>query len=313
LVVDTESVADTTDQPLRIGCALLAGIHPDQRMELARAGRLTREHLDTIRDVIFFYDPRHVSSEEIEVLRPFARDAAICRLLGGPPAKVMSKDDFVTKVWYPWVYYEGALCVCHNAPFDISRLAESWTAGRWTVPGDVLEAGNRTAGAVQEGFTFRLCSCPGAKTGKCLSHPAVRIQHVASGVNFIRFQHVKHPPARPGGKPWTEAFDGYFVDTLTLGKALRAGKGSLKLEALCAAFNVPYTKPPHDFAGPVSPDLLTYVLGDVLATWLLFRAERDDYRRFNLSRPITQVYSPASLTKAMLDEMQVPSFMKKHV
>src|SRR5262249_20100671 len=62
----------------------------------------------------------------------------------------------------------------------------------------------------------------------------------------------------------------------------------------------------HDEHGErITPEYLDYALNDTQVTWECFAALRDRYAHFGLSKPIYQLYSGASFTKAHLQDMGV--------
>jgi hypothetical protein len=57
---------------------------------------------------------------------------------------------------------------------------------------------------------------------------------------------------------------------------------------------------------------MDYACQDVSATWALYQAERDLYRRHGLSKPIWKILSEATLGKAYLQELGMPPFLQAH-
>jgi hypothetical protein len=294
LTFDVETGTDTAQEG-GAGAYALHGIPPKERFRLATNGRLTREALDKPIERGLFYWPERVGASEWVCLQQHASATG---------SRLMTVQQFVNDVFYPWAYWQGALVVGHNLPFDLSRLAVDWQAGRW-------KDGNRWA----SGFTLHLCDCerPTNRNGKplpCFDHQPIRIRHISRRVNFIQFQHNRVPSKMKDGRrapPRSLHEDGYFVDTLTLGCGLREPRKGASQEGLSDVFGTSYQKPPHDFKGPITPELLTYLQADVSATFRLYCAERDEYAQHKLGWPITKLYSQASLTKAYLAEAGVHS------
>jgi hypothetical protein len=292
LVFDTETSTDIA-QALRFGCYAIYGIDRDARMRLYRRGELTREALDALHEAGIFYDPDALAAEEVALIQGYAREHDLLCL---------PRDEFVARFYY-WMIRQEALCIGHNLPFDLSRLATAWT---------------EAAGEFRGGFTLKLCRCPHRIT--CFDHPPIRIKLLGKYKARIAFQKVK-PLAAPGkaGRTSTSRFYakrhtlGKFLDTATLGRAL-LGPGDLRLRALgerCQATVLKWPERP-DLSRPLTREQLDYARNDVEATWALYQAERALYRRHGVGKPVWQIYSEASLGKAYLQELGVPPFVRQH-
>jgi hypothetical protein len=289
LVFDTETTTDAA-QTLRLGVFELHGSDADARMRLYRSGELTREALDTLAAAGVFYDPAVLSSDEIALLHTYAEEHDLLCL---------TRTEFID-FFYEWVYRREALCIGHNLPFDLSRLASGWRAAARDFRG---------------GFTFTFCECPHGM--HCFDHPPVLIKMLARYKARIAFQKGK-PLARRGAGAQKSRFHaskvtaGCFLDTATLGRAL-LGPGDLSLAGLCKRFNTKIGKGHAEaHGGKLTLEYLDYARQDVATTWALYQAERDLYRRHGLSKPIWQILSEASLGKAYLEEMGIPRFLHAH-
>jgi hypothetical protein len=291
LIVDTETTTDTA-QALRFGFYEIHGIDRDERMRLSRQGALTRERLDTLHEAGVFYDPDTLSAEEIALLHDYAQEHDLVCL---------NRDRFVALFYY-WMVRRDALCIGHNLPFDLSRLASRWT---------------EAAGDYRGGFTLKLCRCPHGM--RCFDHPPIRIKLLAKYKARIAFQKAK-PLAALGrvGRARTSRFTakrqvlGRFLDTATLGRAL-LGPGDTSLAGLGTRFRVAVGKATTaEHGGKLTTAYLDYACQDVAATWALYQAERQLYRRHAVSKPLWQIYSEASLGKAYLAELGVPPFLRAH-
>jgi hypothetical protein len=116
LTFDTETTTDTA-QALRFGCYEVHGLDRDDRMRLCRHRRLTREALDTLQEAGIFYDPATLSADDLAVIADYARERDLACL---------TRDQFVDRLYW-WMLHRDALCIGHNLPFDLSRLATAWT------------------------------------------------------------------------------------------------------------------------------------------------------------------------------------------
>jgi hypothetical protein len=295
LVFDTETTTDTT-QALRFGIYEVHGIDRDTRMRLHRQGRLTRDALDSLHEAGVFYDSDVLSSAEVALIREHAHERGLACL---------SRDEFVAR-FYHWAVRMDALVIGHNLPFDLSRLATDWTDA---------------AGEYRGGFTLKLCRCPHGIT--CFDHPPIRIKMLGRYKARIAFQKVKPLAARSAdGKQGndgrksrfyaTRPVVGKFLDTATLGRAL-LGPGDTSLAGLGRRFKVATRKmTTEEHGGPLTAAYLDYARQDVAATWALYQAERELYRRHGVSKPMWTVYSEASLGKAYLQELGIPPFLRAH-
>ncbi len=290
LVFDTETTTDTS-QALRFGFYAIYGISRDERMRLHRADRLTREALDTPHSAGVFYDAVTLTPAEVDVLQVYARLHDL---------ECMTRDAFITTVFYPWVYRYGALCIGHNLPFDLGALATHWT-----------EAGRRYRG----GFALTLCDCrdgQGVRYKQCFDHPPIRVKQLGRMKAMIQIAVITLPTKI--GRPRVRKRPGHFLDTATLGRAL-LGPGDSSLAGLGRRFDVAgdvckASAPAH--GATLTAEYLDYARQDVAATWALYQAERDLYRRHGVSKPLWSIYSEASLGKAYFEEMGVPRFRQQH-
>jgi hypothetical protein len=289
LVFDTETTTDAA-QSLRFGVFELHGLDRDTIMRFHRSGDLTRERLDTLAQAGIFYDPDALSTEEIALAQSSAEEQGLLCL---------TRAEFID-FFYEWAYRREALCIGHNLPFDLSRLATDWAAAQRDFRG---------------GFTLKLCDRPYGM--RCFDHPPVRIKMLARYKARIAVQKGK-PLARNNGDEKKSRFyatkvtAGRFLDTATLGRAL-LGPGNLTLRGLCQRFNTTVRKAKADAHGVrLTQEYLDHARQDVSATWALYQAERDLYRRHGLSKPIWKILSEATLGKACLEEMGIPRFLTAH-
>lgn len=219
---------------------------------------------------------------------------------------VFSRADFVRMVFYPEVYGRGTLCVGFNLPFDLSRLAVRWGAGR---------------GRWADGFALYLVDSKWV--------PALHIRSLSSTSAFIEFASCRGYQRR---EAWGHrVFPGRFLDLRTLSNALSGEKHSL--QSACQTWAVEHPKHRAEVHGLVSPEYLDYNRRDVQATWELFLAQVADWNRHPFARVptpvkeeraretllITHAYSPATLGKAYLmlmgiqPRLEVQPAFSKHI
>ena len=165
----------------------------------------------------------------------------------------------------------NAAIVGFNLPFDIARVADSWTEAR---------------GSMQGGFSFDL----GVGTNS-----RIRVKHLDSRKSLIDWS----------GKPSPE---GRFVDCMTLSKAL-LGKGH-SLKSLAIALGTDSRKVEGAVHGvELTEEYLEYLRMDVQVTWECYEKLAELWTRFDLGHThIASVYSEASVGKAALREMNVRPF-----
>jgi hypothetical protein len=220
---------------------------------------------------------------EISVIRAYTRDRDL---------RVCSRAEFVSQVFLPEIYDLGTLCVGFNLPFDLSRLAVRWAAGRrqW-----------------RDGFTLSLM--------ESRWDPAIRVKGLDNKRAFIEFASYRGYQRREASGHWI--FPGRFLDLRTLAFAL-TGEGH-SLESACRSFSVEHGKQEGPVHGVLSESYLDYNRRDVLATWELYLKLAEEWNRHpfapiptpvdkeNNSEAllITRAYSPASLVKGYLRAMGV--------
>jgi hypothetical protein len=284
LILDTETRADATQQ-LRVGYYELRGIGVQRARQRYRDGTLTRRDLDRTIRAGFVAADSPLFPEDMDAINQYAATHPL--RWGGTPLPVHSTQDFVQHVLYLWVYARGARLVAHNLFFDVTRFATSWKPG---------------AKEFRGGITLKLCECP---YDPCWQHPPLRHQVLGRFKQRFRFLHIAGQTAE--GTPFTRRHNGHFVDTATVGLAL-AGRQSAQLRELGRAFGVPGEKLGEpDFRAPIDEHFLDYLVQDVRYTAGLYAAERDAYAAHGLSRSLDSIYSEASLGKAYLHAVGVPT------
>lgn len=233
---------------------------------------------------------------EISGVQAYARDHDL---------RVYTRGEFVSRVFLPEVYDLGTLCVGFNLPFDLSRLAVRWAAGRrqW-----------------RDGFTLSLTESKW--------DPGIRVRSLDNKRAFIEFTSYRGYRRREASRHWV--FPGRFLDLRTLAFVL-TGEGH-SLESACQTFGVAHGKQKVQQHGVLSGAYMDYNRRDVLATWELYLKLIAEWNRHPFAPvptpvdkegdpealAITRAYSPASLAKAYLRVMGIrprlthqPEFPKK--
>lgn len=280
LVFDTETTTDNR-QALRFGVYAIYGIDSDTKIWLHRKGLLTREALDQRVEMGIFYNPDEISNDELLILQQFACEHNL---------KTYEKSDFIRQVFYPWIYQRRALCIGHNLPFDLSRLATCWGNAKSKFLG---------------GFWLTLCDC--RNDDSCFDHPPIRIKSLGGKKALFDFRSQR----KPSGK--INRYRGKFLDTTTFGSAL-LGPGDPSLSGMGKRFKAHILKMEGDVdhGGPLNETYLRYALQDVKATWSLYQAQRTVYRQHGLTKEPWKLFSGASIGKSYLYDFEIPPFLKQH-
>lgn len=305
-VFDCETTADVKNE-LRFGFASVFGIEKSHQVNLWESGQLTREALDKPQRHFCFYNPKHLSAEELALLNSWVQSFNQKKTDDQPTMELLPVQPFIKRQFYFWVQEKRALCIGHNLPFDFSRLATSWGPG-----------GKDYA----NGFKLVLCDCieqwkvnnpekrKDLQPDDCQFHPYLRVRKLGPKKAKFAFRIVRQNIDN-AAKPYA----GEFLDTATLGRAL-LGPGELTLQGLCRRAGVPESEGKFDAEnrhGKLLCDhYIDYAFQDIRATFSLYRRLRDLYRKHDLSTPISRIYSEASLGKAYFKVMGVPRFQELH-
>jgi hypothetical protein len=187
---------------------------------------------------------------------------------------VQSRTEFVNDRFWE-ALKAGAVVVCFNAPFDLSRLAVDY----------------RGAKRKGTGWSSVLWEYDG-KPDEFL--PRLTIKPKDSRAAFISLA---------GGDPNNRVqYRGRFLDLSVLGWALR--NRHMSLEGFLKSFGL-QGKMKHEPTGRVTELELKYGRRDVERTVALLNRMKREYDQFPLSLPPERAMSAASITKAFLDEMRI--------
>src|SRR6266849_4747052 len=216
-----------------------------------------------------------LDSQSIERIHKYAkkREAPV---EDGCPSDILvqSRTEFVDGEFWTAVQ-AGAVIVCFNAPFDLSRLALEYR-----------EARNKNTGWSMVLWT--------RKGGSDIFRPKLRIKPKDSRSAFISLA---------GGDPDNRAvYRGRFLDLSVLGWALR--NRHMDLNGFLRSFGLK-PKMNHEPTGHVTKKELAYGRRDVERTVALLNAMKCEYDGFPLSLPPERAFSAASITKAFLEEMGI--------
>lgn len=174
---------------------------------------------------IIFYNENLVSEKELEVIKQFATRKGYT---------VTTRTDFVDKIFMKYVYRLRAECIGFNLPFDLSRLATSFTNSRM----------------YPNGFSLKI--------SEHKSNPNIVIKHNDSKRSFINFT----SPHRKKSEKKFKSYRGYFVDSETLAFALT--NNSYSLEAAAKDFGCERQKTHLEEFGKITFEALEYNVNDTL-------------------------------------------------
>jgi hypothetical protein len=193
---------------------------------------------------------------------------------------VQSRTEFVDGEFWTAVQ-AGAVIVCFNAPFDLSRLALEYR-----------EARNKNTG-----WSMVLWKYQG-KPDKL--KPKLRVKPKDSRSAFISFG---------GGDPNNRTiYRGRFLDLSVLGWALR--NRHMTLDGFLSSFGLE-GKIDHEPTGRITNKELAYGRRDTERTVALLNAMKREYEGFPIDLPPERAMSAASITKAFLDKMEVKQPSRK--
>jgi hypothetical protein len=267
LVIDTETTIDTT-QKLNFGVYRRCKLDPEG-YQCVEEGLFYADDLDPARRKeleCFVNDPKNSPRLDVKMFPPPMR------------LNLLSRSEFVKRVFWPAIR-KGAMIVGFNLPFDISRLAVKACTAR------------------NGGWSLVLSTRKSRKTGQIEANPErprVVIRSIDSKLAFISLSSIRHPTEWP--------HEGRFLDLRTLGWAL--WNQLLNLQGWCDFLGFP-GKLDHKPTGQVTFKEIRYCRQDAEATANLLNAMKRDFDQHPFGLLPDRAYSPASIAKAYLDEMDI--------
>lgn len=299
LVFDTETlIAAHSGQQVKIVAWQERGLRYADRCTLFAEGLLTVEAMDALRRVDgrprvgIAYNERTCTDEEKKTIKADAeRHGYIC----------ITTDQFINILYRQSKLNnsipEPKLIIGHNLPFDIGALSNR----------TVKSSDPKFYGALSLG----LCRCfekpkteqitGGEDTEEefnlCGYHPNIRIKKLGLGKHMFECGTIYDGKYEKGKRKYADACL-EFLDTRTLARAL-LGPGDMRLEALGEMLKVEHPKIANVKHGEIIDEkYLKYARNDVQCTWEVFVKLRELYKKHNLKKRITHIYSEASIGKA---------------
>jgi hypothetical protein len=260
LVFDTET-RTTADQSLTFGvyrlCALVNGSYV------------------VIEEGIFYADD--LRAKDRKVIENYLR-TAVSDVASFPPRfPLYSRSEFMKRVFWPAIKYNGALVVGFNLPFDLARLALDWSRG--------------------DKDEWSLVMSRYANGAENRNRPRITIQPIDSKKAFIKLV----PPWKPD--EWKDKGNVHFLDLRTLGWALF--NQSFSLRTLCDELKTEHRKLDHEPTGKVTPEEIEYARQDGRCTVDALNELKQEFDLHPIALKPYNAYSPASVAKSYLEQMGI--------
>jgi len=193
---------------------------------------------------------------------------------------IMSRDEFITKIFFPYVYFGRATCVGFDLPFEISRLAIHYGKAR----------------NMQNGFSFKL--------SEHLFYPNIRVKSINGNASFVQFA----APIRKKSEKKKQTYRGFFVDLKTL-------HYSMTNESCENIFEV--AKIENYTVEPKSKILLESIQHNIEKTITTHQLYQKLIRQFTdvfllPEESASKMYSPASIGKEILKKLEIKPSLQKN-
>lgn len=198
------------------------------------------------------------------------------------PVTILSRKEFVEKVFFPYVFRARARCIGFGLPYTISRLAIDITESR----------------RYQNGFSFTL-------SGRA-KFPHIVIKSIDSKSQFIEFN--KPIPKKNAVK--STFYRGAFVDTKPLGFVLT--NDNYDLESALSDFDCPIKLLESKKSG-ITEQNFKVGLSNILAYHTLYKQEMKRLENFCITKPEHKLVSPASIGKSYLERIGIKPFLKQNL
>ncbi|MDH3203133.1 MAG: hypothetical protein OEL81_00450 [Nitrosopumilus sp.] len=200
---------------------------------------------------------------------------------------VSSKDEFVTSVFYPYVYEARAKCVSFDLPYELSRLAASWG----------------TARKIQDAFSIKLVDDNPRL-------PAIKIKSINSDAAFIQFATPLRTKSEKKQIPTHKVYRGYFVDLKTLGYAM-SNKSFDGMDEVAKTFGVNTNL--QNRKG-ITKDAIRNNVEKTLTVYNLYCKIISVLENTFLVKPndSNKLYSPASIGKLYLEKLNIKPLLEKN-
>ena len=235
-----------------------------------------------------FHDDDALSAMEFNLLRQYARDTKPDVTPDGcDRLRLYSRTKFVKETIGMGIQ-AGAMIVCFNSGFDLSRLAVDW---------ETAENG---------GWSLIFSKWLNPKTGEVRPNKffprivAKALNSKASIIHSTRAPMSEKDENTKRALLWPTA---RFLDVRTLLWALR--NRSYSLRSGCEEFKTEHQKLDHKPTGKITLGEIEYARNDVPCTVDLLNAAKQEYDLHPIDPGPDRMFSPASVAKSYLDELNV--------
>lgn len=214
----------------------------------------------------FYNQGKYCSEKELQILKHYCHENNI---------PLLKKEDFVKNKFLEYIFNQKALCIGFNLPFDLPLLGIdcSFTKGK----------------RFYNGFSIKLMEQD--------VYPRIKIKARGKKYALIEFGSTPLNKKNP--------YKGRFLDLHTLSLAL-SGEKSINLKNAGKRFKAKVVKEDADEHGTITPEYLDYLARDVLATHSLYEALIRELAQYGINTHPENIFSQASIGKALLDKMGVP-------
>jgi transcriptional regulator with XRE-family HTH domain len=208
--------------------------------------------------------------KDLETLERYAKEKGLT---------LLSRTEFIEKVFFPEIWELCTLLVCFNLPFDVSRLA--------------TKAVIREKGKHRDKFEFFFSN---------IKHkPRIMVKPIDSKKAFVEFHGSYH-----------NSFKGRFLDLKTLVFALTNESHNLKSAG--ELYRCEHIKMDAEDHGEITHEYLDYNTNDLWATWDLYCAVKTEFDKHPIvdhdDKPLEagKAFSPASIGKGYYRAMGILPF-----
>ncbi len=238
---------------------------------------------DSLYKIVLFHD-ENLNPKKIELIRQIAekiQQQKNCIVL------VMAKTEFVTKVFYPYIYEARAKCVGFDLPYELSRLATSWG----------------TARKIQDAFSIKLVD-------GIPRLPAIKIKSINSDAAFIQFATPLRTKSEKKNIPTHKVYRGYFLDLKTLGYAM-SNESFDGIDKVAKTFGVA-----SNFKNKkgITEDAIRNNMEKSLTVHRLYCNIISVLENKFLVKPnnANKLYSPASISKLYLEKLNIKPLLENN-
>ena len=238
---------------------------------------------DSLYRIVLFHD-KNLDEKKVNVIRQVGETLQKQK---NCTVTVLPKDEFVTNVFYPYVYEARAKCVSFDLPYELSRLAASWG----------------TARKIKGAFSIKLVD-------NNPRLPAVKIKSINSNVAFIQFATPLRTKSEKKNIPTRKVYRGYFLDLKTLGYAM-SNKSFDGINDLAKTFGVNTNL--KNKKG-ITEDSIRNNVEKSLTIHKLYNKIVSVLQDIFLIKPFhaNKLYSPASISKLYLEKLHIRPLLEKN-